>query len=306
MTRGFPALLLCATLALLGPGCFLVDVDLPPDKSPVKATPQIQTVTMPTIWPLKNVFDQQTAVPTDLKLRVRGLHWDLVADINTDWVSLLRAPDYTPVKLGIEVTKVSSGTVTLTPIGGLEPDTRYVLAFPDYDEWRHNFMWSIRVPPPLTFSTRSAPRVIGLWRNGDTLVVVFSEPMDPDALTLASGAADLVYEVDGEPFSVAADGEPADYAWEATGHFFNIAPITNQAFDLVLGPKVVSGSGTPLDTDGDEVPDPDSVFVRRVEPVALPVCHQRDDYPDPCIDAEAAKAYRVVFSAPFVPALDVP
>lgn len=289
------------TVLFLLPGCFFMDVDLPPTDDPIVSPPPILQIEAPVIWPLKNVFDQQTGVRSDVKFTVRGVHFSLTQDESPEWVSLVRENDGQPHPVRVELVNLNAGTMRVVPIEELDADTHYLLAFPGC-----RFMPYVRCPEPIRFFTGTAPRVIGLWRTQQTLVVVFSEPMDPNTLNLGHGMVDMVFQQDGQLVTVATDLNLADFVWEGQGHTFVMAPITDRPFDLIIGPEVFGLTGAPPDIDGDGLPDPGQIFVHPVVPELLETCHVRPDFPDPCITPEAAAVWHARFENSFFPELDVP
>jgi hypothetical protein len=261
---------------------------------------QFQTVSAPRIWPVASLYDGQTAVSLDA-LRLRGLHWTIVDHVapgrvldDPGWVALVRAADLAPHPFTAAVSERRAGSLDLLPVGGLDPDTDYLLAFPFC-----SFMPHVDCPPPLRLSTASAPRVLSLWRAGDTLLVVFSEPMNPETLYLGHGAVDMVFEEEGQARSVVADLNIADFAWATEGPVFMVAPISELPFRLILGPEVRAATGEALRVAGDGHAAPGGTFVHAVTPTLLPVCHTRNDYPDPCIDEARAATVIETFQTPF-------
>lgn len=288
-----------AAVLVVGAGC-----DLSGNTEPV----MLDTISAPRIWPIGSVYAGQSAVDPMAALRVRGLHWS-IADRLVDgavhddpgWVALVRLADMTSHPFSVAISERRAGSVDLLPVGGLDPDTDYVLAFPYC-----TFMPHVDCPPPLRFSTASAPRVLSLWRAGDTLMVVFSEPMEAETLYLGHGSVDMIFEEEGRSRSVVGDLNVADFAWDTQGAMFLVAPISEVPFRLVLGPAVRSARGQPLDTDADGAPDrPARSFVHSVYPTLLPICHTRNDYPDPCIDEARAATVIETFQAPFDVELDL-
>jgi hypothetical protein len=263
-------------------------------------------VTAPEAWPHKQLYAGKTAVETDA-IELRGVHWTVLGSMSLDqvkparaWVALVRTADAEPHPFSVELQGMTSGSVRLLPEGGLDSDTEYLLAFPNCAFQPH-----LLCPPPITFRTGSAPQVVGLWRAEDTLLVVFSEPMDGASLYLGHDSVDMVFEEGAVTRSVVADLNVADFVWATEGPIFMVAPISKVPFRLVLGPKLRSALGARLDVDGDGTPGDPFNFVHPVEPVSLPTCHTRADYPDPCLSPEQAELVMVQYEAPFDVMLDV-
>lgn len=262
------------------------ETEIPPNL-PDDDAPDRFEVTAPGLWPLIDLRDLDTAVSPEASFTLRGVHWRFFDGAGGPVVRLFAGPTQDPVGVEVELLSRASGRVTVTPVASLDEDTEYLLSISSCAD----LMPNMRCPPPTLFSTASAPRVTGLWRSGDTLIVVFSEPMDEESLVLAHGAVDLLFETGGERRSVVSDLNLADFAWQADGRIFSVAPITDKPFTLVLGPGVRALAGGAFD----------GTFAHRVWPGLLETCHTRIDYPDPCISpADAAEEY-VTFLAPFVP-----
>ncbi len=274
-------------------GCFVADVDLPEDQSPVVQAAGPFRVDMPTIWPMKALFDGQTAVPTDATFVIRGVHWDLHESEAPVWVALLRLEDGLEVAVEATLETRFSGTFTVSPADGLEADTDYAMAFPGC-----RFMPHVRWPDPIRFSTRSAPRVLSRWRADGALILVTSEPLDPDTVVLAPGFVDLVRHegVDGQYgfTSVVSEGGAEEFAILHVGHRTTINPMPTDDFEVLLGPGVQASTGVGLQG------------VVPVSPAALPVCWRRADYPVPCLTESEAAETIANFDCPFVPDPDVP
>ena len=313
MTRTGPAraaLLRLLPVALAVPalgGCDLLLAPPPDDQGEEEA---LYDVTMPEVWPLVDVYDGQTHVPLEA-LRVRGVHWDALGGDTThlleaqarSWFALLRAADQRPHPFSVDVDWLEAGSVTVRPSGGLDPDTDYLLAVPDCEL---GLQPHVRCPPPLHFSTRSAPRPVSFWRVSDTLLIVFSEPMDPATLQLGHGAVDLVFEDEGVSYTVASDMNLADFMWSTEGRVFSVAPVSDLPVHVLLGPDVRGASGEPLDVDGDRQPDPGETFVHPLYPTLLPLCWTRADYPAPCVREDEAETIMQSYGAPLEVALDLP
>lgn len=269
-------------------------------------------LTAPEVWPMKDLYDGESDVPTDHVIGLRAVHWHAIRERGRDvldgrthealpWLILVRGSDYTLHPFRTDTRSVESGSIDLTPVGGLDADEDYFLVFPTCSFQPHALC-----PPPQRFSTRSAPQVVGLYRAGDTLLVIFSEPMDPDSLFLGYESVNMLFEEDGQSRSVVKDLNVGDFAWDTEGVMFQVTPISEIPFDLVLGPAVRAMSGEPLDSDGDGLSDPETNFVHHVYPTNLPICHTRPDYADPCITEQQAETRWVDYDAPFIVELDVP
>jgi hypothetical protein len=140
----------------------------------------------------------------------------------------------------------------------------------------------------MAFSTVQGPRVTGLWMNGDTLFVVFSEPMDSSTLSMALGSVDVLWSEDGELHSIAMDLNLASFVWEADEFVFRVAPVDfgGQLWVKVSG-NVRGESGAYLDGNGNGVPgEVDDDFLEEITLSDLETCHTREDIPDPCVRFE--------------------
>ncbi len=267
------------------------------------------SISLPISWPLRDLDEGRTAVPTTDALSLRGVHWDVlpsdgerIEDVDTlPWLALLRTDDGSPHPFSIQVRSGEGGTVDIEPVGGLDPDTDYVLAFPTCAFQPH-----ILCPDPVGFSTRSAPHVQSVWRASDSLHVVFSQPMDPDSLSLRHGSVDLVFDQDGETYTVVSDLNLADFVWRTTGRVFSVASISEVPFAIVLGPDVRSADGVQLDVDADGIPDGGLAFVHPVSPTQLEVCFTREDYPEPCVPEAATQLGMSTYLSPMDVDLVVP
>lgn len=267
------------------------------------------SVSLPLSWPLRDLDDGRTHVPLDESLSLRGVHWDVLPPepqtmegVETlPWLALLRAEDGSPHPFELEILSIEGGTVDIHPVGGLDPDTDYVLVFPTC-----SFQPHVSCPDPVDFSTRSAPHVQSVWRANDSLLVVFSEAMDPETLTLGHGAVDLVFEQGGETYTVVTDLNLADFVWGTTGRVFSVASISEIPFSIVLGPDIRAASSAHLDVDGDGGADEGLSFVHHVFPTELEVCLTREDYPQPCVSEAATDGGLLTYFAPIDVDLVVP
>jgi hypothetical protein len=250
-------------------------------------------VTAPVLWPLVEIYAHQTAVSIVAPIIVRGMHWRYHSKLSSATVQLLMGPQQVPVAVQRRITDRATGRLEITPLSPLPLDTDFILRFPSCDVFRPN----IRCPEPIAFSTREAPRVIGLWRVEDTLLVVFSETMDPDTLSLSHGSFDLVFDDDGVERSVLSDLDPGNFSWSTDGSVLFIAPIEERPFHVLLGSEIRAMSGAPLDSDHDGVADGRAALL-EVWPDLLKICAARDDYPEPCIGQEEADPESVTFTAP--------
>ncbi|MFH2008942.1 MAG: hypothetical protein ABI333_20300 [bacterium] len=235
-------------------------------------------------WVVESLFDGQTGVSRDVVIRLTIGEEDLGAE--HVWavqdVLLYREDDGTHLPID---TEVYFETSMIRPRDGLAPDTDYVLDLQSLEPQ----LVSIRTLPGLIhFSTRSAPKVTGLWRSGDTLIVTFSESMDPASLFIGQTSLDVLWEEDGALRSIAADHNLAGYAWEAADLLFMMAPID---FADALGDvwvkvaaDVRGASGVLLDGDADGTAGQshDDYFA-QIDTLALPTCFTRSDIPMPCV-----------------------
>ena len=307
-------IVLVLAMGLSFSGCLLnFSSDEPFDQGPGD-NQAIFSITAPVIWPMKNLFDGQTNVATDLKIQVRGIHWDPLvaieegATIEVDggelrWLSLNRADDdLTGHPFLLTLDNLESGSVTIEPVGGLDADTDYFLSFPACELQPH-----VMCPAPIAFSTRSAPRVLGVWRAQATLIVVFSEEMDDATLDLAHDSVDLAFNDQGVTLSLVSDFNLAEFVWATDGLYFQFANITKKPFKLILGTRIRSMTGAHLDIDADGISDETGVLVVPIEPETLLTCTLRDDFPDPCVSPGRVRTGKTVeFVAPFELELDIP
>jgi hypothetical protein len=305
---------MCLALGLTLSGCPLLFSSDEPFAQEPGNNDESFFVEAPVIWPMKNLFDGQTNVARDLAIQVRGIHWDPLfaieegATIPVDsgelpWLSLNRADhDLTGHSFLLTLDNLESGSVTIQPIDGLDADTDYFLSFPACELQPH-----VMCPAPIAFSTRSAPRVLGVWRAQATLIVVFSEPMDAATLDLAHDSVDLAFNDQGVTLSLVSDFNLAEFVWATDGLYFQFASITKKPFKLILGTRIRSMTGAHLDIDADGISDDTGVLVVPVEPDTLLTCTLRDDFPDPCVSPGLVRTGKTVeFVAPFEPELDIP
>ncbi|MBT9558703.1 MAG: hypothetical protein IV100_21915 [Myxococcales bacterium] len=261
------------------------------------------------IWPLRDVFDNQTGVDlVNVGLSVRGLHWTLTREPTPTWVRLYGGPRQVPLTVQASYGPETEGTATITLSPDQEPFDEYFLVFPGCTSAVGSpFMDHVRCPTvPLKLFPASAPQVIGTYRVDDTLFVVFSELMDGETTKLAHGAIDLVFRDGPVVRSVVSDLNLADFETSLFGNVFAVAPITATPFELVIGPTVVSRLGGALDINRDGLADPGRPFVHLVYPTLLDLCRSRADYPYPCISEEDASVTEHSFEAPIKVQVPVP
>ena len=274
-----------AMAALLAAGGFLslatsIDDGPPPEIIETDAT-----------WMVSNLYDGQTGVPVnrvvDLAVGTRdfgGIAEDAQAALES--ILFYRVDNGDPVEFEVSV---GSFTSSLTVPGGLRPDTDYILDLAPLSGTTETRRW---VPDPICFSTRKGPQVIGMWRNEDTLIIEFSEPMDPETLFVGQTSVDLLWEENGEIRSLAADTNIASYLWETRGTLFLLAPMDFQdeqfgAYWIKVTTRVRSSDGTALDGDMDGRPGEISDdYIWEFHPYTLQTCYTREDIPHPCISEQ--------------------
>lgn len=239
-------------------------------------------------WMVSNLYNGQTAVPINRAVQLTlgegdfgGNTEDAVAALES--ILFYRVDNGEPVEFELSVGWSNS---SLTVPGGLRPDTDYIL---DLSPLRQATETRRSVPDPIHFSTRHAPQVIGLWRNEDTLIIEFSEPMDPETLFVGQTSVDLLWKENGEIRSLAADTNIASYLWETRGTLFLLAPMDFEDVQLAacwikVTVRVQSDEGTALDGDMDGRPGEISDdYIWEFYPYMLETCFTREDIPHPCI-----------------------
>jgi hypothetical protein len=244
-----------------------------------------ETIEVDATWMVSNLYDGQTAVPVNRNIQLTVGTRDFAGD-PAPTLSMIRfyeADSGEPVDFDVSV---GFATSSVTVSGGLMPDTDYIL---DLGSLRNATRTRRSVPDPIHFSTRSAPQVIDLWRNEDTLIIEFSEPMDSETLFVGQTSVDLLWEENGEIRSLAADTNIASYIWETRGTLFLLAPIDFpevqfSSYWIKIAGRVQSDEGTPLDGDGNGRPGETSDdYVWEFIPYVLETCYTREDIPHPCI-----------------------
>ncbi len=237
-------------------------------------------------WVVANLYDGQNAVPENLAITLTLGERDFASNAQQSLseVLLYRADDLETVPF--EVTMTWEGA-TLTPVDWLTPHTDYVL------DLRHMIVHIVskrQLPPPIHFSTRLAPRVLGIWRNDSTLILEFSRTMDADTLYVGAQSVDVLWEEQGELVSLAMDHNLAAFSWMASDRLFQLAPFDPPGDVWIKISGDVRGSdGEPLDGDGDGVAGPGpgaDDYLVRVNADALPACFTRADIPRPCMMLE--------------------
>jgi len=244
-------------------------------------------------WVAENLFDGQTAVPRDHEIRLTIGYRDFV-EFEGDEIDGDVRDRASAAFAQIAIYRLGYGSAQLSldvqihdesSIIGHAPfaeNTSYVL---DLNALEGYLRVDRVAPGPIHFSTTHGPQVTGVWRNDDTLIVSFSEPMDPETLWLSQLSVDLLWEEDDELHSIASDLNLTDFAWETDGYLFLFAPVDWSGTVWVKVDRGVRGlSGGPLDGNGNGVPDEDDDYVSEVNLLTLPVCFGREDIPAPCID----------------------
>ncbi len=242
-------------------------------------------------WLVANLYDGQTAVDPNVVIVLNVGFQDFEAvdtpygvlpEVAEAHLTRVRNGEEVPVDVAVDVAQMR-----LYPQQPLSPNTRYELSLHDL----RSAMTSRRMQPsPIQFYTGSAPRVTGLWRVEDTLIIAFSEPMDPDSLHLGHDSVDVLWDQDGELQSIASSHNLADYVWETKENLFLLTSIYfadaegfGKVWVMVAG-SARGVSGVALDGDGDwisgEVGDD---FFEEVSTPYLPWCFTREDIPDPCV-----------------------
>ncbi|MDD5305811.1 MAG: hypothetical protein PHU25_00680 [Deltaproteobacteria bacterium] len=243
-------------------------------------------------WVVENVFDGQTAVPRDHVIRLTIGYRDFAgfeAETYSDEVKELTATELAKITLRprnvpappVDFEVKINGTTSVIEHDAFAPNTEYVLDLTGIG----NLAVERIIPKPLGFSTTAGPRVTGLWRSDDTLIIAFSERMDPATLSLASDSVDVLWEKDGDLHSIASELNLADFAWKTDGFLFFAASMTPFDEAWIKVDRSVSGeSGGLLDGDKDGVPgEAGDDFVQQVSYSTLPSCFTRADIPAPCV-----------------------
>lgn len=247
-------------------------------------------------WMVSNLYDGQTAVSRDLVIELAVGYRDYSGDPDGDsdsadreWAELgFESIDLYPVGSPYDLVPlefdIGDRFSQLYP-ARLDPDTTYVL---DIVGLAPRMVVDRPWPGSIGFRTGSAPRVTGLWRVADTMIVAFSEPMDPDTLSIDHTSFDVWWETGGDLESIATDLNLADFAWQTDGELFRVAPLDLPgAVLVVLSGDVRAATGVPLDGDRDGVPgEADDDFFDLVEFGQLPECFTREDVPAPCVRPE--------------------
>ena len=242
-------------------------------------------------WVVDNLYDGQTAAATDIEIRLNLGTWDFDPNDGEDRKGAARA--LKKIRLypeGKEDESVSfdlelDGEDSLLIPYGLRDDTDYVL---DLEALSDSVESDRIIPEPIHFRTGSLPRVTGLWRNSDTLLITFSEPMNREDLFLGRASVDLFWQDDDELKSVVGDLNLADFAVQVDERLFMVAPVDflDGAWVKVSG-MVAAASGETLDGDGDGEPNgAGDDFLAAVQMSLLPVCYTREDIPAPCVAEE--------------------
>jgi hypothetical protein len=271
-------------------------------------------------WLVENVYEGQTAVPLDLVIRLTVGYRDFanpptsridnevrsLAEIAFDTVRLTVSNRDIPVKLEI---KIYDAYALLKPIK-LDKDTAYSLYLTNL---RNYLAVARKVPEEVSFSTAAGPRVTGLWRNEDTLIISFSEPMDSTYLSINQKSVDIIWEKEDELHSIASDLNLADFVWKTEGELFLISPYsvleerwTKEAHDTLgissalgiegvlrvqghwikIARDVRGKSGILLDGNENGIAgENDDAFVARIAG-SFPICYSRKDIPDPCVSGD--------------------
>ena len=250
-------------------------------------------------WPVKNLFDGQTAVRQDTEIELAIGDRDFQGGSSSSEEAHRRAEKaFAKIRLEdsdrnelVELEpQIGQTQSRLVPVEGLKEKTVYRL---DLDGVYEKLVVDRPELEELTFTTRPGPRVTGLWRVDDTLLVSFSEPMDPETLELSQDSVDLLWDYNRQLLSAAKDRNLAEFIWDADGYLFRIAPLPDQASLWVKVSGNVRGlSGALLDGNGNGVPgEPEDDFVELAEPAALPTCYAREDHAEPCLSAEDAESW---------------
>jgi hypothetical protein len=142
-----------------------------------------------------------------------------------DGIQLFSAADGTAVPFTFEV---GSHTVSVTPTEPLAPDTAYVLqGISSTVMTPHHWSGFGLAETSTSFSTASDPQFLTVVWDGDGIVVVFSEPMDP-----ASIEAGVVFMSAGVP--IGAYEGPFDGFENAFRFALDPGVVLDQAAGIVL------------------------------------------------------------------------
>jgi hypothetical protein len=245
------------------------------------------------LWVVENLFEGETSVEPYRAIRLTIGNRDFVKDGElgvTDTatkrakkafkkVSLYRADTLSPVGLDIEI----GDRTTVINHDLLDENADYVL---DLDRLQYSLRSSRLYVDPIGFSTAKTPQVLGLWKNEDTLIVVFSQTMDAETLTIGHNSVDYFWEEDDELHSICSDLNLADFVWAAGGHIFMVASV-----DILVSPGWLRISGDARSTDGEfldgngnGIPgEPDDDYLVELKVSDLETCYSRDDIPAPCV-----------------------
>jgi len=273
-------------LCLLAAGCVAALASSVPDSTWVQTDET---------WVVSNLFDGQTAVPLDTDVRLAIGTRDFTAegeepgaDARSRAETALRAVRVfprldplavLPAELAIGET---SSEILLPPMAA---DTEYVL---DLGSLEQKLTVERDVPEPILFTTGAGPRVTGIWQTGDTLVVSFSEPMDPSSLEIGHDSVDVLWEEGDDLHSIAADMNLADYVWATDGMLFKMAPFDFPTEGWVkVSASARGATGAPLDGNGNGLPgEVDDDFVAEFSLGTIDTCCARVDIPMPCVACE--------------------
>jgi hypothetical protein len=272
-------------LCLLAAGCLAALASSVPDEIVIRTDET---------WVISNLFDGQTAVPLDTDVRLAIGARDFVAseDVEPDDHAFASAegamrevrvyPKFNPIA-ALDTQVVIDETTTQILLPPLAADTEYVL---DLGPLEQRLSVERVVPDPIAFSTRAGPRVTGVWITGDTLVVSFSEPMDPGSLEIGHDSVDVLWEEDGDLHSIAADMNLADYVWATEGMLFKMAPFDAPAEGWVkVSASARGAAGALLDGNGNGVPgETTDDFIVELFMDDLATCCAREDIPMPCVE----------------------
>ena len=242
-------------------------------------------------WVVENLYDGQTAVVTGIEIRLALGTWDFDPSEGENRKGATRAlkeirlypegNEDDAVSFDIELGEEDA---VLIP-DGLKDDTEYVL---DLEALVDTVESNRLIPEPIHFRTGSLPRITGLWRNEDTLIIAFSEPMDSEDLFLGHESVDIFWQDDTELKSVVGDLNLAGFITQVDERLFMVAPadFLDTAWVKVSG-LVEGEGGVPLDGDGDgEADGAGDDFLEEILLSDLPECFTREDIPAPCVAEE--------------------
>jgi hypothetical protein len=242
-------------------------------------------------WIVSNIYDGQTAVPQDITINLTIGSFDFQEDGEISGGRTRQAleeirlyPEDDPSDLVALDFDIADET-TVIRFDMLASDTWYVLDLTGMDVE----MTSDRdLPDPLYFRTGSAPQVTDIFRNEDTLFIVFSEPMDPDTLDLSHSGVDILWQEDDELHSIVYSLNLADFAYDAEARLFRLAPVTflDDVWIKVSG-NVRGESGVYLDGNRNDIPgEVGDDYIAQVDIMSLDTCVTREDIPSPCVAHE--------------------